>query len=39
LIQIPNSKLEDGTKKIKINVYGNGKLMETVKTKLIGPYI
>ncbi len=39
LIKVPNSMLEDGEKKITIEIYGNHKLIEKKKTKIIGPFI
>jgi cytochrome c oxidase accessory protein FixG len=39
LIKVPNSILEDGEKKIIIEIYGNNKLIEKKKTKIIGPFI
>lgn len=39
LIKAPNAILEEGTKKIVLEIYGNHKLIEKKKTKIIGPYI
>jgi hypothetical protein len=39
LIKVPNSILENGFKKITIEIYGNHKLIEKKKTKIIGPFI
>jgi len=39
LIKAANQKFMDGVLKIKIQVFGNGRLIETKKTKIIGPYI
>ncbi len=39
LIKAANRKFTDGVLKIKIQVFGNGRLIETKKTKIIGPYI
>ena len=39
LIKAANKKFTDGVLKVKIQVFGNGKLIETKKTKIIGPYI
>ena len=39
LIKVPNSMLDDGEKKIAIEIYGNHKLIEKKKTKIIGPFI
>lgn len=39
LIKAPNRILKEGVLRIKIKIFGNGKLIETKKTKIIGPYI
>jgi cytochrome c oxidase accessory protein FixG len=39
LIKAVNRKFTDGVLEIKIQVFGNGRLIETKKTKIIGPYI
>jgi cytochrome c oxidase accessory protein FixG len=39
LVKMPNSALTLGKKKIKIEIFANGNLMETVKTKFIGPML
>jgi hypothetical protein len=39
LIKAANRKFTDGVLEIKIQVFGNGRLIETKKTKIIGPYI
>jgi hypothetical protein len=39
LVKMPNNDLELGKKKIEIEVYANGELIETVKTKFIGPML
>jgi cytochrome c oxidase accessory protein FixG len=39
LVKMPNSDLELGKKKIEIEVYADGELIETVKTKFIGPML
>lgn len=37
IVTMPYSELEDGLKTITINVLGNGKIIENVNTKFIGP--
>jgi len=39
LVKMKNGTLENGVKKIQIKVYGNGKLIETITTKFIGPLL
>jgi hypothetical protein len=39
LVKVKNGKLDNGLKKIEIEVYGNGELIETIKTKFIGPLL
>lgn len=39
LVKVRNGKLDNGLKKIEIEVYGNGELIETIKTKFIGPLL
>ena len=37
LIQLEPDELTGGTTKLKVGVYANGKLMQTVKTVFVGP--
>ncbi len=37
LVKLNNDQLENGLKKIEIKVYGNGRHIQTIKTKFIGP--
>jgi len=37
LIQLSPSALTGGTTKLKVGVYSNGRLMQTVKTVFVGP--
>jgi cytochrome c oxidase accessory protein FixG len=37
LVKLNNEQLENGLKKIEIKVYGNGRHIQTIKTKFIGP--
>ena len=39
LIKAANKWFTDGVLKINVHIFGNGKLIETKKTKIIGPYI
>jgi hypothetical protein len=39
LVKVKNGKLDNGLKKIEIEVYGNGELIETIDTKFIGPLL
>lgn len=39
LVKMKNGTLENGLKKIQIQVYGNGQLIETITTKFIGPLL
>ena len=39
LVKVRNGKLDNGLKKIEIEVYGNDELIETIKTKFIGPLL
>ncbi len=39
LIKMKNGYLDDGLKKIEVEVYGNGKLIQTIQTKFIGPLL
>jgi len=39
IVEIPLSKIEKGKKILHIKVIGNGKLIKTVKTKFIGPFL
>jgi hypothetical protein len=39
LVKVKNGKLDNGLKKIEIEVDGNGELIETIKTKFIGPLL
>jgi hypothetical protein len=38
-VKVKNGKLDNGLKKIELEVYGNGELIETLKTKFIGPLL
>ena len=39
IVEIPLSKIENGKKILHIRVIGNGRLIQTVKTKFIGPFL
>ena len=39
IVEIPLTKIENGKKILHIKVFGNGKLIKTVKTKFIGPFL
>jgi hypothetical protein len=39
IVEMPLSKIENGKKILHIKVLGNGKLIQTVKTKFIGPFL
>jgi cytochrome c oxidase accessory protein FixG len=39
IIRYPRTYIGNGSKKIKVLIYGNGKKIQTVKTKFIGPIL
>ena len=39
IIRYPRTYIGNGSKKIKVYIYGNGKKIQTVKTKFIGPIL
>lgn len=39
IIRYPRTYIGNGSKKIKVHIYGNGKKIQTVKTKFIGPIL
>ena len=39
VVKMPNSVLKNGMKKFQIHIYGNGKEIEVIKTKFIGPML
>lgn len=39
VVKMPNAALENGMKKFQIHIYGNGKEIEVIKTKFIGPML
>ncbi len=39
IIRFPRSYIGNGTKKIKVHIYGNGKKIQTIKTKFFGPIL
>jgi cytochrome c oxidase accessory protein FixG len=39
IVKLPFSKIENGLHIVHVNVVGNGKIIETVKTKFIGPML
>ena len=39
IIRYPRSYIGNGSKKIKVLIYGNGKKIQTVKTKFFGPIL
>jgi cytochrome c oxidase accessory protein FixG len=39
VVKMPNAVLENGMKKFQIHIYGNGKEIEVIKTKFIGPML
>jgi polyferredoxin len=39
VVKMPNAILENGMKKFQIHIYGNGKEIEVIKTKFIGPML
>lgn len=39
IIRYPRTYFGNGSKKIKVHIYGNGKKIQTVKTKFIGPIL
>lgn len=39
IIRYPRTFIGNGSKKIKVHIYGNGKKIQTVKTKFIGPIL
>ncbi|MFM6934370.1 MAG: FixG Ig-like domain-containing protein, partial [Flavobacteriales bacterium] len=39
VVKMPNSVLENGMKKFKIHIFGNGHEIETIQTKFIGPML
>jgi cytochrome c oxidase accessory protein FixG len=39
IIRYPRKYIGNGTKKIKVHIYGNGKKIQTIKTKFFGPIL
>jgi cytochrome c oxidase accessory protein FixG len=39
VVKMPNSVLVNGMKKFKIHIFGNGRQMEVIQTKFIGPML
>ncbi len=39
VVKMPNSVLENGTKKFNIHIFGNGREIEVIQTKFIGPIL
>jgi hypothetical protein len=39
IVKLPLSKIENGLHILHVNVIGNGEIIETVKTKFIGPML
>lgn len=39
IIRYPRTYIGNGSKKIKVHIYGNGKKIQSVKTKFIGPIL
>lgn len=39
VIRYPRKYIGNGTKKIKVHIYGNGKKIQTIKTKFFGPIL
>lgn len=39
VVKIPNAHLNNGMKKFKIHIFGNGQEIEVIKTKFIGPIL
>jgi ribosomal protein S24E len=39
IIRYPRQYIGNGTKKIKVVIYGNGKKIQTIKTKFFGPIL